>query len=68
MTSGRSDCSAAALPGPADVIPPTATLTCLAHAIDLEVPTIRTNSRMRLALSTFVGSGGHNVAWGLTSP
>lgn len=49
-------------------VPPTANFAEPGEGIDLDVPTTARDSRLRLALSTSVGFGGHNAALVFAAP
>ncbi|MEU2245181.1 beta-ketoacyl-[acyl-carrier-protein] synthase family protein [Streptomyces sp. NPDC018338] len=51
-----------------DTVPPTANFTEPGEGVDLDVPTVARSSRVRLAVSTSVGFGGHNAALVITAP
>ncbi|MFF5707737.1 beta-ketoacyl-[acyl-carrier-protein] synthase family protein [Streptomyces sp. NPDC012756] len=49
-------------------VPPTANFAEPGEGIDLDVPTTARGARLRTALSTSVGFGGHNAALVITAP
>ncbi|MFF3836563.1 beta-ketoacyl-[acyl-carrier-protein] synthase family protein [Streptomyces sp. NPDC001930] len=49
-------------------VPPTANFAEPGEGIDLDVPTTARTARLRLAVSTSVGFGGHNAALVITAP
>ncbi|MEU4273958.1 beta-ketoacyl-[acyl-carrier-protein] synthase family protein [Streptomyces tanashiensis] len=51
-----------------DTVPPTANFAEPGEGIDLDVPTTARGARLRLAVSTSVGFGGHNAALVITAP